>query len=88
MGLPFAGSVHAQKVKANPGSGSTVKMRDFQWVSVILRKRAIAASPPLARQPPLGRLMNGVERCHFDHQIGDRRKLAIDEFKISQRRQE
>ena len=33
-GLPFTGSVHAQKLKANPFSGSTVKMRDFQWVSM------------------------------------------------------
>jgi hypothetical protein len=29
-GLPFCGSVHAQKLKEKPGSGSTVKMRDFQ----------------------------------------------------------
>ena len=30
MGLPFTGSDHAQKLKRKPGSGSTVKIRDFQ----------------------------------------------------------
>jgi len=29
IGLPRSGSVQAQKLKANPSSGSTVKMRDF-----------------------------------------------------------
>ncbi len=47
-GLPFSGSVHAQKLNANPGSGSTVKMRDFQCVSVIADTRS-TASPPCAR---------------------------------------
>ena len=48
-GLPLTGSVQAQKLKAKPGSGSTVKMRDFQWVSVTGERRATASSPPCAR---------------------------------------
>jgi hypothetical protein len=34
------GSVQAQKVNENPGSGSTVNSRDFQWESVIAESRA------------------------------------------------
>jgi hypothetical protein len=41
-GLPLSGSVHAQKLKANPGSGSTVKMRDFQLVSEMGARRETA----------------------------------------------
>ena len=39
-GLPFSGSVHAQKLKANPGSGAAVKMRDFQCGFSDRRERA------------------------------------------------
>ena len=48
-GLPFAGSDQAQKLKRKPGSGSTVKRRDFQCVSAMGERRATAASPPFAR---------------------------------------
>ena len=48
-GLPFTGSVQAQKLKAKPGSGSTVKMLDFQCVWVISESRAKPASPSSER---------------------------------------
>jgi hypothetical protein len=44
-GLPRTGSVQAQKLKEKPGSGSTVKMLDFQWVSVMGVSRETADSP-------------------------------------------
>ncbi len=86
-GLPLIGSVHAQKLNPNPGSGSTVKMRDFQCVSVTGESRATASSPPCARQPSLGGLIHSVQRGHFHQHIGGRRKLAIHKFQVAQRRQ-
>ena len=48
-GFPFTGSVHAQKLTANPGSGSTVKMPRLPVVSVTGDSRETAASPTFAR---------------------------------------
>ena len=57
-GLPLTGSVQAQKLKRKPGSGSTVKRRDFQSVSVMGERRATPRRR-LARgatlRPPGGR---------------------------------
>ena len=84
--MPLTGSVQAQKLKQKPGSGSTVKMRDFQWVSVMGDRRATAASPPLRAQPGFRGLMDGIKRSHFHQNIGGGGKLAVDEFKIAERR--
>ena len=74
------------EAEANPGSGSTVKMRDFQWVSVIGERR-VTAHRRLRAQPGLRRLMHGIQRGHFDQHIGGGWKLAIDKLQIAQRSQ-
>ena len=86
-GLPLTGSVQAQKLNGNPGSGSTVKMRDFQCVSVMGERRATACVAGLRAKPRFRGLMNGIKRGDFDQDIGGRRKLAIDKFEIAQRGQ-